>query len=387
MEKRIKQGFFALLSAELSGEKATGLEDLSTEEVEGIYRVAQLHDLAHLTARGLNLLGVKPMGGVASALQKEWMLATYLYEQFRYELDNIVEAFEREKIAHIPLKGAVLRDYYPEPWMRTSCDVDVFVKEEDLERAQKVLVETLGYRMGRKGVHDIAFDSPQNVHVELHFDLIEFERLPKARAILEKVWEESAPVDGYTYRYAMSNEAFYFYHVAHMAKHFLSGGCGVRSFMDLWILQRKLSFDENKLEEMLKTGGMQEFARQSEGLANAWFSGGAMDPVSQRMEDYLLQAGVYGSAENRVMLRKKPKGGKIGYLLSRLFLPYSILKKQYPVLEKQKWLFPFCQIARWFRLLFKGRSSRSVREFKAVMTTSDEKRNRTLDLYKTLGLS
>ncbi|MBO4954226.1 MAG: nucleotidyltransferase family protein, partial [Clostridia bacterium] len=36
-------------------------------------------------------------------------------------------------IDFMPLKGAVIRQYYPEPWMRTSCDIDIHVKKDRLE--------------------------------------------------------------------------------------------------------------------------------------------------------------------------------------------------------------------------------------------------------------
>lgn len=61
--------------------------------------------------------------------------------------------------------------------------------------------------------------------------------------------------------------------------------------------------------------------------------------------------GVYGSTDNRVALQQKKKGGRIGYVLSRIFIPYAKLKRYYPVLEKHRWLMPLMQIRRWFMLL------------------------------------
>ena len=36
------------------------------------------------------------------------------------ELEEICEILKEENIDFIPLKGAFIRNYYPEPWMRTS---------------------------------------------------------------------------------------------------------------------------------------------------------------------------------------------------------------------------------------------------------------------------
>ena len=89
--------------------------------------------------------------------------------------------------------------------------------------------------------------------------------------------------------------------------------------------------------------------------------------------------GVYGSTDNRVALQQKKKGGRIGYVLSRIFIPYAKLKRYYPVLEKHRWLMPFMQIRRWFMLLNPDVARMAKREMavngKLVKTKSDEMNN------------
>lgn len=62
---------------------------------------------------------------------------------------DICSIFDKIKIAYIPLKGAVIRPYYPYDSMRTSCDIDILIHEEDLELAIKNLIEK-GYKCGEK---------------------------------------------------------------------------------------------------------------------------------------------------------------------------------------------------------------------------------------------
>lgn len=57
--------------------------------------------------------------------------------------------------------------------MRTSCDIDVLVREIDSEKAKSVLVDEYGYVYRGKGSHDISLFSPTNTHIELHYDFIE----------------------------------------------------------------------------------------------------------------------------------------------------------------------------------------------------------------------
>ena len=80
------------------------------------------------------------------------LMAIYRYEQSRYELNRICKTLNDAQISFVPLKGAVIRNYYSEPWLRTSCDIDVLVREEDLKQAVKVLVSELHYVVDEKNI-------------------------------------------------------------------------------------------------------------------------------------------------------------------------------------------------------------------------------------------
>lgn len=71
--------------------------------------------------------------------------------KINHEYNRICDALESVEISFLPLKGSVLRQYYPEPWMRTSCDIDILVHENDLEKTTEYLVRDLGYIYDRKG--------------------------------------------------------------------------------------------------------------------------------------------------------------------------------------------------------------------------------------------
>ena len=104
------------------------------------------------------------------------------------------------------------------------------------------------------------------------------------------------------------------------------------------------------------------------------------------MEQYILKGGVYGNSENRAVVQQIKKGGKLRALLVRVFLPLEMLKIQYPILEKHKILLPFCQIARWFRLLFSKRFKSVKQEIQTNMSISKDAKSRTENLLHALGL-
>ena len=157
---------------------------------------------------------------------------------------------------------------------------------------------------------------------------------------------------------------FYYYHMAHMAKHFLAGGCGLRPFLDIWVLQHKVQPDSDSRQQLLERGQLSGFARAAEKLSAIWFAGATMDEHSKSLEAFVLSGGTYGSLENQVTLQQAKKGSKLRFLWERIFLPYSFLKYGYPVLQKHKWLTPVFWVVRWFRLLTGGGIRRSVSELK-----------------------
>ncbi len=342
---------FLLLSSAISGRKLSDEEksEYTSQTLGELLEISKKHDVDHLLVFGLKENGL--LSEENAMLEKKIFMAAYRYERINYEYENLLVALEDAKIPFIPLKGAVLRKYYPEPWMRTSCDIDILVHREDLENAILCLAEKLNYTEKERATHDVSLFSPGGVHVELHFDLVEEGRANNAIGVLSSVWDNAILHETYEYRYDMTDAFFYFYHIAHMAKHFETGGCGIRPFIDLWILDRIDSFDKTKRDELLLEGGLLRFADVSRTLSEVWFSGKEEDVLSSKMQEFILHGGVYGSADNRVALMQGKKGGRIGYIISRMFIPIERLKRYYPILEKHPYLMPFMQVRRWFMLL------------------------------------
>lgn len=331
--------------------------DESLAEVIGL---ASKHDIAHLVALGL--LNNK----LVKEERKQQLLqiifhAIYRYEKLNNELKQVSAAFKKAKIQFVPLKGAVLREYYPEPWMRTSCDIDVLVHENDLERAVSVLLSENKYVSDKKkNYHDISLHSPSGVNLELHFNIQEdIESIDK---VLTQVWQYTAASSELEYKYEMTNEYLIFHILAHMSYHFVSGGCGIRPIMDLWLLENVLSIDENILTALLSEAKLLKFYKSVKILSTVWFGEDDHTETSKQMEDYILLGGVYGTLQNRVLVQQQKNQGKYTYAFHRIFIPYNKLKHLYPKIKKHRWLLPFAQVHRWFKIVFDGRAKHSIQE-------------------------
>ena len=368
----------------------TNIENVELSEVKlnKMFSFAKRHDVAHLLAEALKGydFGALGEGGeeLRAKLEKQRLLAVLRYEKLRFALEQLCELFEAEGVDHMPLKGSVIRRLYPEPWMRTSCDIDILVREEQLERAAELIIEKLGYKMdGGRNYHDISLISPAGVHLELHFSLLE--NVENLDRMLSRVWEFSNKCEN-SYKYEMTPEFFVFHMVAQSAYHFIRGGCGLRQYIDLKLILEKLPFDESLLISFCETSDILKFYEKMKKLTLVWFGDDKHDEVTQDMGEYILNAGVYGTLENTIAVSQSGGKSKLGYVMSRLFVPYSRLKEQYPVLRKHKWLFPLMQIRRWFRIFFKGKLRSSVKELQVNNSVSDEKKESVARILSQLEL-
>jgi hypothetical protein len=171
----------------------------------------------------------------------------------------------------------------------------------------------------------------------------------------------------------------------HMAGHFVVGGCGVRFFLDAYILNKSLKYNNELKQKLLKTGELKAFSDNVEKTAEYWFGNGLKNELVAEIEEYVLYSGIYGCMENRVAIEQHNKGG-LKFVLSRIFLPYNDLKFKYPRLQRYPILFPFYQVKRWFNLFNKGRRKKAAKELKEVTTGSATKKERTATLLKNLNL-
>ena len=382
----------SLLRSEILGEKAGVYADFA--EISAVMKMAKKQDFLHVIASALlkadifeseAALADERVRAMKAACERAQMMGIYRHETLMHAQGEILRVFSEEKIPHIPLKGAVMREYYPEPWHRSSCDIDILVREEDLDRACDALARRAGYRVeGNKKYHDIHLYSPSGTHLELHYNLRS--TIAAYDKVLARVWDYAAEDANNSCRFMLSDAFFVFHHVAHMAYHFENGGCGVKPFLDLFILQTRRETDFEGARALLSEAGLLTFFENMMALCRVWFMGDAHTALTLKTERYLLSGGVYGSVDNSVLLKQKARGGRIGYALSRIFAPMELLKCTYPVLHRHPWLFPFMQARRWCRIVFGGGLRRGAKELSANQRITEAEAMEAAAFLSELGL-
>lgn len=373
--------------------KSTPLTDdekaqFTPEFIQKTAVIAEKHKLLPIVANALiaNKM-LDPSDELFVKLRKLQLAQVYKAERMEYELGRMCDELEKAGIEFVPLKGSVVRRLYPEPWMRTSCDIDILVKKEDIEKAVTVLTDRLEYLKNGESFHDIKFKTPSKINIELHFNLIEDEVRDSITAVLDDAWQHTAPIEGHRCYMQFDNEFFVLYHIIHMAKHMTLGGCGIRPFIDLWLIRKNLKFDDGMLNEMFKRSSVMQFAAVSYRLCDIWFANIPHDELTLEAEEFILRGGVFGTTGNSAAIQRGEGKSKGKQFLKLMFLPSESLKLIYPNLKKHPWLLPFYQVKRWFRVFDRSKRNKIAQRVDANDRISDETVDRVAKLMSDLELN
>ncbi len=378
-----RESLFSILNEVVFGIKSSlKAEDLTPELISKLYNLSNKYDLCPLVGYYLTQkegVDQKLLEGFSSVL----FGSLVRHENRICEYQEVADAFNNAKIDFMPVKGILIFDLYPEPYLRTSCDIDILIKEKDIKRVMEVVKNQLGFTFVQRSTHDICFNTPSGGHFEFHFSLIEGCEHQPSEEILREVFSHAKVENGNLYK--IDDDYLYYYLVAHTAKHFYNGGCGIRALIDLELYRRSDRYDSAKCDALLSDGKLLTFERTLKALTDAWFFGGEHTDLTRSVEQFIFSAGTFGNINNFVAIKRRKQSG-IKYFFSRLFLPYDRLKRYYPSLEGKKYLLFFYQIRRWFAVLFTGRLKRSIEEVK-ISSNADEQQLQNLNnLFDNLEL-
>lgn len=363
----------------------TPVSDIEAPDYAAIFHIAQAHDMTALVSQGLYQNNIFPAGEWGENFKAAQIHALGRGTRLDGERTFVCRALTEANIQYVLLKGSVLKDYYPESYLRTQCDIDILVKKDALSQAEDLFTTQLNFVHVETSNHDKAFMTPRGVRIELHYALLE-EQHEQIDAVLATAWDHVTFREDNHCHGKFTWEFFVFYHISHMEKHFIHGGCGVKPLIDLWLLHHKIGFDIKTVETLFAQCDLVTFFRETMHLCRVWFAGEAHTKLTRAMEDYIFGAGVYGALENEVAISQIKRGGRWGHLLHKIFLDYPTMKVYYPSLARVPFLFPFYQVVRWARLLFTKERNRVFGEINTNQTVSEEKQREVAYLCKQLDI-
>lgn len=318
------------------------------------------------------------------------------------EIRKIAEEFNKCKIKHIFLKGAVIRSIYPSSFLRGMGDIDVFILKEQLKMANLILTD-LGFINSSTTPNAVSFHKGKDLIVDLHLRLDSvFE--DRFSGLFGEEWNYAYLIEQSTYRFNPEFELAYL--IYHLAKHFRNSGIGIRSILDIgvYINHYKDSFSVNQFIEYLHKANLNLFASYLLNFQERYFGFEfqkliqhlpLIDPeVLDDILDWVVSTGVHGKSKeynvnvSNIATQSIQGNAKsytqLRYIFIRVFPPRKLMLIRYPFLSKFGVLLPICWLLRGVNLLFRN-PKHSINQFKSLFVdknTMEYARN----LFDEIGL-
>ena len=338
-------------------------------DVDILIDVALKHSVANIIYEPLSSLGVLNQD-TDRKLKKIYSLAIMNDTVQSQYLELITDAFEKNEIPHCVLKGPVIKGLYPKPDFRQSGDLDIYIPEKYRKKSKEIMTD-LGFEIERfndADADDVYFIG-KKIHVELHKILVSNKTPWQAEC--QKITDRLVTKDGRNYELEMTVEDYYLYMIAHMAKHMMYSGMGIKMLLDVWVYLKKYAdiFSRKILNERLELCGLAEFEQNVGKLVRYWFYGESAEEKIQKLGYYVFASGSFGTKKQLDAYFYSQYAGntnshavaKLAYYWDFFFRPYKWMCGRYPVLEKTPVLLPFCWVHRALKtLLFEREKARNI---------------------------
>lgn len=346
-------GITGLVRSAVNGEKTVLPNDFNWSAA---LRLAKRHQIIPLIYYGIINSEIRIPEDVFAQIENISYKSIAVSHSQLYELENLYRAFERSGIEYMPLKGAVIKQLYPRPEMRTMGDADILIKTEQYEKIRDIM-RNAGFKEADESDHELIWNK-SNIHLELHKRLIPTYN-KDYYAYYGDGWKLAVPDTGS--RYKMSDEDTFIYIFTHYAKHYRDGGIGIRHITDLYIyLSAKPDLNKKYIEAELKKLKLLDFYNNTLHTLNVWLNGERSDEMSDFITEKIFESGSYGTYKAHIMsgaVRASKSGGnvRIKRIVKLIFLPYKYMCDKYPVLKKTPFLLPLMWLVRIADVIFNKR--------------------------------
>ena len=313
---------------------------------------------------------------VYQRLEKTFMSNVVLnIRRVEFNLDTIRE-LEKNDIKCCVLKGITVANLYSMPETRISSDMDILIDEKDEKKVKEILA-VRGYKTEErnkndhhmKAYHDIG--GLLEIHVALYSDTtkeIIFDDLISYD-------EEFTKLENGIYSLGVNDALLYL--TAHLIKHLIVDGAGIRQMMDLLLYMKKYEevIDWEKYNAIIKRLGYDNFIAVIKGIGVKYWGMNFKDAVTQGngMEELLEDCeigGLFSVTEKErkafyyLYTQRRADTDNISHSLYRLskseigalreiFPPLTTMKKRFSYVDKFTILLPIGWIHRIVELVLK----------------------------------
>lgn len=277
------------------------------------------------------------------------------------ELEQIEKELNGAGIKYMLLKGGVIKNYYPLQKMRQMSDYDILY---DVSKRNELIsiMKNRGFNLTSSSENsDDFFKKPYYTfewHRELFFEEHDF------NPDFSDVWDNASKDDEKEFEYHMSSNDLYLHTIAHMYKHYILGGFGIRFFADVYVLLTKLKdeLDKAYIDSKLEKMGLVDFEFDVRSICFALFDDKEITNSQVLFLNESISFGIYGSGgvtgAKLYYDEYRSKHGDVSvskYYRSKIFPSKAYMKRTYPVLTKKPYLLFAYYIIRLFDKFFHSR--------------------------------
>ncbi len=374
-----KEYFLSVVAASLCGEKIP--QKGENTDFADIYRLA-----ARNSVQGLFYLALTPQKDtvpevIFQKLQKAYQLECMRETAQQAFLERLRTDFSKADIDFMLLKGTHLKALYPQPEMRFMVDMDVLVREKDLDKAKEIL-HSYGLTLDFDNGKDMVFIKKPFLTVELHRSLFQEDYF--MYPYFSSAWERTEKANRTEYKMPLND--LYVYTLAHLAEHYTSAGSCFRPMMDLFLLEKTYgdALDFTYITAQFQTLGIAKFAENIRALGKAMFLGTPKDETLQMMENYVTLGPPVqnAAAASHAAVTQKSKARR---MLESAFPSFRHMALKYPLLRKCPILLPFFWLIRFMQYAFT--KDKTIARKREELKNADRKSAETMQkIFRDSGL-
>ncbi|MBQ6893604.1 MAG: nucleotidyltransferase family protein, partial [Clostridia bacterium] len=157
------QAVVALVKSAIDGSRAELPSDIDWNQ---LYIYSKKQTLAPLVYYGLIESEIDIPDEIRQAFDKRLLSHILVDQRQQFELAKIYEAFDKDSIEYMPIKGAVLRPIYPKTEMRPMGDADILIRIQDKDRVEADMIR-LGFVSEKESAHEYVFNKG-DICIEIH---------------------------------------------------------------------------------------------------------------------------------------------------------------------------------------------------------------------------
>lgn len=345
MNRQIRDLIY-LASCVLNGE-SPDRKRVQKMDLEALYDTAAEQRMVSITAYAIRESGVE-----APRFAKQRMTTWVRNRTVDREREAVLASLEEAGIWYMPLKGVVIREYYPQSDLREMSDNDIMFDPSRAADVKKIMEEhgftTIHYGTG----HQDDYQKEPVCHFEMHRMLFTTEAPPQIYSYYQKIENKLLPGKGFAKHF--SNEDFYIFLVAHEYKHYYWHGIGLKALIDIYVFLSKfgMQMDWKYLRREMKKLGIKDFEKRNRLLAMTVFSKDGLKKLTsaqKRMLKVFVTGGDFRIWDYDRHTAEMIEQGKAGYILRRILLPLPDVKESYPFFYEHRQFLPLLPAYRLIR--------------------------------------